>query len=183
MIAAYAQANLTGPDAAQRATVRDAALDVAALVKDKKFPEALKKAETLTDLKADPHAKKEAVPLGKVIEIDDVMWQFRSTKLGGLGLEDRFNDLNGSPDTASLVRELTPQLVLDAYLTAVAAELTAAHMPKENAKDWKALSDEMRNRSLELAAAARKKDGKAAFQALGKLNRSCDKCHQQFRNQ
>jgi hypothetical protein len=109
------------------------------------------------------------------------MTQFRAASSGGLGIEDRLDTLGRSPDETIPAKELTEPLLLDAYRSAVAAELLHGHQPKEDAKEWHKLAEVMRRQSLDLAAAARAKDGKAAFQAVNQLNRTCDKCHQVFR--
>lgn len=184
MIAAYAQQNLSGPGGAQRATVRDAALEVAALIKAKEYPKAVKQAQALPGLKADPKAKKEKIRLlGAALDFDDLMAQFRQPPRGGLGIEGRFEALESNGGSEIPVKEVDEQLVRHAYLTAVAAELSAEHVPeeKDKAKEWKTYAADMRQHALALGKAARAKDGKAAFRALELLNRSCEKCHKVFR--
>lgn len=185
MIAAYAQQDLGGADAAQRAGVRDAALEVAALIKNKEYAKAIQRAESLPKLPADSKAKKEKVKLlGAIVDFDDVMTQFRQPPRGGLGIEGRFEELEALGGAAIPAKEMDELLARQAYLTAVAAELTAAHVPedkKDMLKEWQKLSAEMRQHALALGAATRAKDGKAAFRALERLNRSCVQCHKAFR--
>ncbi|MBY0526343.1 MAG: cytochrome c [Gemmataceae bacterium] len=185
MIAAYAQENLNGADGARRATVRDAALAVADLIVNAKdYPKALKLAETLPNLMANEKAKKEKIPLlGKGADYDDLMVQFRASARGGFGIEARFEELGAHPDRAISAKELNESFLSDIYLSAVAAEVIAAYVPedKAKAKQWQALSLAMRKESFVLADAVKAKDGKAAFKALNQLNRTCDKCHKDFR--
>src|SRR5207244_3763767 len=59
MVAAVAQDNLAGKEGAQRAAVRDAALQIAALVKKDKLDDALQKAGDLSSVQ--PNDKTKAV--------------------------------------------------------------------------------------------------------------------------
>lgn len=184
MIAAYAQQNLSGPDGAQRATVRDASLEVAALIKAKEYARAVKQAQALAALKADPSVKREKIKLlGAGLDLDDLMTQFRQPPRGGLGIEGRFEALEAMGGSEIPVKEVDEQLVRYAYLTAMAAELSAEHAPeeKDKEKEWQTYAADMRQHALALAKAARAKDGKTAFRALERLNRSCEKCHKVFR--
>src|SRR5262249_32013749 len=88
MIAAYAQQNLSGADGQQRATVRDNALRIAALIQSKKFAEASKEAAGLATIAADPNAKKTKVTLiDKHISVHDLMNQFNHPPEGGWGVD------------------------------------------------------------------------------------------------
>src|SRR5262245_58378106 len=182
MLAEFAQQNLAGADAAQRATVRDAALDIAALVKDKKYADAVKQAQGLAKLPAKPDAKKERVKIfGDLMELDELMGQFRGCKVGGLGIETLFDKLSASKDGVVPAAALTEELQLTAWRTAVAAELARDHVPKMAQKDWLAYADSMQKSARELADAATARNGKAALEAVNRLNLSCNQCHQKFR--
>ncbi len=179
LIAAAAQRNLAGPDAAQRATTRDAALEVADLIREEKFDQVRRRLAELPKLKPDAKARKEKRKLlGPRLDVEDLMTQFRPAKVGGLGLEAKFDALGSKADA------VTPnaQLLLDAYLTVVTAELTAEHAPRAKAADWMSWAQAMRKEALALGEAAQARDGKAAFQAVTRLNRACNRCHQAFRN-
>lgn len=181
MIAAYAQANLGGTDGQQRATVRDAALEIAGLMKKEEWEAALKKVPNLLTLPADAKAKKEKVKLfGKVIDIEEVMSQFDTLKAGGQDIEKKLYDLAKKPRTVPAAN-LNEDLLLTAYQTAQIAELTKDfEMPAKYmrfAKDWQKYCDEMEKSSQELAGAVEKKDGKAALAILGRLKNSCTQCH------
>jgi hypothetical protein len=184
MIAAYAQQNLSGPNGPQRASVRDAALELAALIKAKEFDKALKQLDALATLKANPKAQLAKLKLvGKSIEFDDIMTQFRQPVRGGLGIEARFDELGAGEGGVIPAKELDDALVRQALLAAVAAELTAEYVPedKDKLKLWQALAADMRQQSLALAAVARSKDGKQTFLAVEHLNKTCAKCHKEFR--
>jgi hypothetical protein len=183
MIAAYAQQNLAGPDGQQRATLRDAALELAGLIKAKDFDKALKKLDSLPTLKADAKAKKEKLALvDKVIEVDELMHHFRQPARGGLGIETRLDAL-GTMEGGIAEKELDDLLLRQAYLLAVAAEVTAEYTPpeKDKVKDWQAYCTQMRQGGSALAAATKARDGKAALRAVEQLNQSCTKCHKDFR--
>jgi hypothetical protein len=182
MLAEFAQQNLQGADAGQRATVRDAALQVAALIKDKKYAEAVKLAKELPTLPANPAAKKERLKLlGNHLDMEELMSQFRSAKLGGLGVEALLDELASSKDGMVPAAALTDELRLLAFRTAVAAELVRAELPKMKPQVWRDHAEMMRKASLELAGAVETKNGKEAFAAVERLNASCNKCHLVFR--
>lgn len=182
MLAEFAQQDLRGPSAAKRATVRDAALDISAMIKEKKYPDAIQHARMLPKLMVNPTAKTERVKLmGTHLEIDELMSQFRGAKIGGLGIEAMFDKLSGSKGSEVPRAELNENLRWTAYRTAVAAQLTREHMPPKDAKEWLGYADDMRAASLALASAVEGRDGKAAFAAVERLNNSCNKCHLKFR--
>lgn len=176
MIAAYAQQNLNGAEAAQRATVRDAALQIVEIIDAKKFPEAAKKAGELASLPADPKAKKEPVKLiDSKVKFRDIMNQFNHPPDGGWGIHREFYQyqlgMKGIP-----AMELREPLLLKAYQVAVAAELVATKSAK-SPKEWAALAGDMKNGALELAEAVKVKDGKAGVMAIAKVTTSCTSCH------
>ncbi len=182
MLAACSQQDLQGPGAAKRATIRDAALDIAAMIKEKKYPDAIAHAKRLPNLMVNATARKERVKLiGTHMEIDELMSQFRGSKIGGLGIEATLDKLGGSKDGKLPNSQLNEELVLIGFRTAVAAELTREHMPPKDAKEWLGYADDMRASSLELAKAVDAGNGKAAFAAVDRLNTSCNKCHLKFR--
>jgi hypothetical protein len=182
MLAEFAQQNLGGADGQQRATVRDAAVQVAALIKDKKYAEAVKLAQQLPTLPANPAARRDKVKLlGTLLDVEELMGQFRSPKVGGLGIETLLDDLGNSKGGLLPPEALTDSLRLLAYQTAVAADLSRQHVPDKKAKDWQAYAEAMRKSALQLGTAVGTKDGKGAFSAIEQLNTSCNKCHKEFR--
>lgn len=193
LIAAYAQ---YAPGAAdQRALLRDAALKIAELIKDEEFLKdtkkqeaARKQADGLAEIKAEPAAKPGPVVfMDKLVEIDEIMSPYRLPRVGGLGLESSLLKLGSAGlKTRSLPpANLDEALVLTAYQTAVTARLTKDHKvdggDKAQAR-WGSLSQEMEKAALDLAAAAKGQNGMEAYTALNKLNASCNKCHEEFRD-
>jgi hypothetical protein len=184
MIAAYAQQNLSAGNGPQRAALRDAALELAGLIKVKEYDKAVKQLEALPTVKADAKAKREKLKLaGKAIELDDLMTQFRQSARGGLDIEARLDALGSIAGGSLPEKELDDLLVRQAYLIAVAAEITADYTPedKDKVKSWQTYAAGMRQHAAALAAAAKSKDGKAAFRALEQLNQVCANCHKDFR--
>jgi hypothetical protein len=182
MLAEFSQQSPGGTITAKQATLRDAALEIASKIKDKKYADAVAQAKRLPTLAVNRAAKTERVKLlGEHLEIDELMGQFRGPKVGGLGIETLLDKLAGSKDGAIPPGQLNADLKLIAFRTAVAAGLTREHMPKADGKEWLSYADDMRTQSLELAKAVQANNGKAAFTAVDKLNTSCNKCHLKFR--
>jgi hypothetical protein len=182
MIAAIAQDNLGGKDGGQRASLRDAALGVAGLVKSKKTDEAIKKAADLKNVKSDDKAKLDKVKLFDAhIDLQELMSQFKLPKAGGQGIEATLLKLGADKKKMIPPTALNDATLLIAYQTAVAAELTADYVPDKAPKDWKTYSSDMRKGALEMAEKVKAKDSKGAFTALSKLNTSCSACHDKFR--
>jgi hypothetical protein len=182
MLAEFAQQNLSGPDGLQRATVRDAALEIAVLVKNKQYAEAVLRAKALPKLPASKEAKTAKVKLlGPQLDVEELMGQFRSAEKGGLGIEDLLDKLAGSADGQLPAAALNEELRLVAYRTAVAGEVCGEHLPPLKGPLWRKLSEEMSRQAGKLAESVQAKDGKAAFQAVAKLHASCKDCHREFR--
>jgi hypothetical protein len=182
MLAAVAQDNLAGKDAAQRASLRDAALAVAGLIDTGKIADAAKQATGLKDVKADANAKTVKVKLyEKHFKLDELMSQYKLAKAGGQGIEAALLKLGADKKKMVPATAMTDSLLAMVYLTALSAEPTTDHKPPKDAKDWAAYSSDMRKGAVEMAEALKNKDGKAAFVALGKLNTSCSVCHDKFR--
>lgn len=182
MIAAYAQANLGGAEGHQRATVRDAAIDIAGLMKKEEWEKALEKSQTLLTLTADAKAKKEQVKLFDAhMDIEEVMSQFDTLKAGGQDIEKKLLDLAKKRGKTIPAASLNEDLQLTAYQTAQIAELSKKFvMPAKYmkfTKDWNMYCDDMEKAAQELGRAVDKKDGKTAFAALVRLNTSCTQCH------
>jgi hypothetical protein len=178
ILAAIAQDDFSGADGQLRATVRDGALKVAALIDDKKFEDAGKKAAELATLKADPAAKKDKVKLSDKINVQEIMSQFSPPK-PGLGFEKILFDLEKGKGKKG-VDDTTP---LIAYQVAIAAELTHQILPDKTPKKWEEFCDTMKASSFELAQAAAKKDAKPINVAVSKLLGSCGDCHGIYRKQ
>lgn len=186
LLAQAAQDNLAGADAGQRATLRDAALAIAKQLpaNGPQFADALKLAEALDGLKADPAAKKEKIPLLPAhINLSVLMVPFKNADKGGHGLEATLIKLSFDKKKMIPAAQQGDPLLLSAYQTALIAELTRDHKPAKEEKKWQELSDDMRRTALEMADGIRAKDGKAAFAALVKLNESCTICHKLYRDE
>lgn len=181
MLAAVAQ-DTSAKDPAARASLRDAALKVAALVKAGKINDAAKQAAGLKNIKPDPAAKTEQIKLlDGPINLEELMSQFKLPKAGGQGIESTLLKLGTDKKKMIPAAAMTDSLVNLAYLSAVAADLTEVHKVPKDGKDWVTYSHDMRKGAIELAETVKAKDGKAAFVALGKLNTSCSVCHDKFR--
>jgi hypothetical protein len=182
MIAAYAQ--LTTGSPAERATLRDAALQLAASLENGKYDDARQQAGRLGNLPVNPAANPQPVPLlEKHVYIEEVMGQFKLPRAGGLELESKLLRLGASGRISRALPEtsLDEALQLTALQTAVTARLTREFVPEKNKKAWDEYCDEMEKAAVNLAAATRAKDAKAAYTALVQLNESCKKCHDDFR--
>jgi hypothetical protein len=183
MLAEFAQQNLGGADAQKRASVRDAAVAIARLIRDKDYTAAAKEAARLPNLPANPNAKKERVKLlGPSLDIEDLMTQFRASKAGGLGIEGLLDQLATEKNETVSAAALTGELRLLAYRTAIAGAMAREHVPKMKPKEWQGYADEMRKSAVALAEAVGSKDGKRAYAAVERLNASCNQCHKEFRN-
>jgi cytochrome c556 len=182
MLAESAQQHLAGPDAADRGTLRDAALQVASLIADKKFDDARKLAAQLPRLPANPKARLEKVRLlGKYLDIEELMSQFRSVKLGGLGIEARIDQLAAGAGAVP-EKELTDELRLMAYRTWLAAGLARDHVPENGkVKEWQNWVEVMNQAAKDLGRQVGSRDGKSALAAVNRLNTACNKCHLEFR--
>jgi hypothetical protein len=186
MIAAYAQASATKDNAAQRATIRDAAIKVAKLVTDGKFKEAAELAKTLPTLKAAPGVKTAPVALDKEFGLDDLMHQFATERTGGFGIDKELGEL---AEEKTLTPKQVERLGSLGYRLAVVATLAPAYAESQEDKDykgrtvknWVAFTGEFRTAALEMAAAGRSKSEPATMKALEKVSGSCVKCHDVFR--
>ena len=181
MIAAYAQQNLSGGDAQQRATQRDAALKLGDSIKAKKYADAIKQAGALPTLAADANAKKEKVKLlGEHIGFRDVMNQFNHPPDGGWGIHRELYALQLGMKGTIPANELREPLLLKAYQVGVAAEIAQTKVPKTKEKEWSTYAGNLRTGAVELADAVRGKDGKGGLDAIAKVTNSCTNCHKAF---
>jgi len=178
MIAAYAQQNLDGPDGQQRATVRDAALKLADLIKAKKFADASKLAGKLATLEPDPKAKKEKVKLIDVYLVpSDIMHQFRLVPDGGWGIFGHLQRIQTKQYKEMPRDEMNPTFVEEMYQVAVSGDLLHSHMHKAKPKEWEQYTDELRKSAVEMAESLKAKDVKNSPLILSKLTTTCFNCH------
>jgi hypothetical protein len=188
MIAAYAQQSQTSANAAERAALRDAALRLAATLKEGKYADAQKQLEGLkSPPKPDPKADPKPVDLLQHTDVHEIMKQF-SPLLGGVKLERELirDYLDDSKDKTLPAKALNDDYLALVYQTLVIGELIKNHTPKPKAgkgpRDWAQYNREMQDGLTALAEAVKKKDGKAAFAALNKVDTACVQCHKPFRD-
>lgn len=182
MLAGYAQVNLSGPDAQQRATVRDAALKLAETIRNKKYADAARQAEGITKLKPDPNAKKVKVKLiDAQVRFPDLMNQFDFPPKGGWGIDRELYAYRLGMKSKIPARELTDKLMLMGYQVAVTGDLAHAKVPAMNQKEWAQYTADLRAGGIELADCVKKKDGESALSAIAKITTTCSNCHKVFR--
>ncbi len=140
--------------------------------------------------------------IAKANEIENVMHQFKPRNKGGIGVGsvappgvkdsieltviDLSNDKKGF--TKDAVSKFSPDLVKLAKQTQAIAEISAHYAPlaKKGAKDpavWKQLNEDMKAGAADLAKAAEAKDADGVKAAANKLNTSCVRCHEIFRDE
>jgi hypothetical protein len=183
MLAAAAQQDLAGKDAAQRAALRDTAIEVARRIANQEYDQARQLARTLPKLPPRAVFTKDKVKLlGPHLEMDELMSAFRKTSLGGLNIEAELDRLENDSENQTLApAEMTEALQVAAQQTALAGELLQDYRPAENAPQWRKSSEVMQRTALELTRAVKAKDGKAAYQAVVQANANCTACHKLFR--
>ena len=187
MIAHYAQSGISkdNPKNAALATLRDSALAVRTAVKDGKFGDARKLAEKLAlDAPVNEAVKIEPVALGKLEDVDLVMKQFASARMGGFGLEDYLIDLkdlkeNPGADDVEKIRTFARKLSLIATLSAV--QTPGELNNKKTQAKWELFAKDMDLSSTALAKAAESKNAAEISKAAQKVSDTCVKCHDVYR--
>ncbi len=185
MLAAYAQSRMKGGAAdAQLATLRDTALKIAAAGKN--FKTAAPLAKTLAyDMTAAAKANSKKMTYANMVsaasaEMDDLMFQFKKTTIGGLGIEAEIKEqCKKSTLTAEQVKAIGQRVLIVADYCDVMVPAVGfnAKNPKAN---WDGFNADMKKAATELVAAADKK-GPALQKAFDKLDRSCVACHDKFK--
>jgi len=191
LIAHYAQSSIVkdSPKAGSLATLRDRALGIVKAVDDGKLDEAKKLAESLSpDVAADPGVKVAPVALEKHLDLESVMKAFSSVRMAGLGLENHMDDLANF--TGPVEAADAEKIQASAQKIAMIALLANFYAPPKDAaktkKLWTALNKEMYTTALELAEAAKTKQGAAISKIAQKLTTEkvgtvCTRCHDVFR--
>jgi hypothetical protein len=205
MIAVYADAarGKGGPDPAGLVALRDQAFRVVALAGEGKLE---KVAEAVAPLSPDfkPAGKSgeqkaprvEAVPWPKKLSFDDLMHQFTSPRVGGLGLEKELSDLAESKGRLA-PQELDRLALLGHRLAMIGRAAEAYRVEKaegapKGRTEWQRLAKELREGSRALAEAARggksattpkalDRQSAATREALDRVNTTCVRCHDLFR--
>lgn len=183
MIAAYAQYAQGGPSAADKASLRDAALKLADTIAAGKVDDAKKQTDGLAAAKADPAAKTEPVPILAKSKLDlaKVMRQFGPVVIGGYGIEDRLKKMtalgNKLPEA-----QMSEEFVLTLLQIATIAALAKDNPPSKNPAGFVKLSEDFRVLATTVADASRMKEGPKAAATLYKMTIHCNKCHDKYRN-
>lgn len=102
------------------------------------------------------------------------------------GLEKKVEALADKGLSAKQLEEEAAGIEQMGYAMAALGEVSKAVPPekdmgKKKIKDWVKWSEDLREASLALAEAAKKKDANAIKTAADKANTSCNKCHDVFR--
>jgi Cytochrome C' len=102
------------------------------------------------------------------------------------GIEKKIEVLADKPLAAKALGDESESLQQMGYAMAAIAEVSLAKPPekdvgKKKVKDWVKWSEDLRDASLQLAEAAKKKDAAALQKATDKANTACNRCHDVFR--
>jgi hypothetical protein len=190
LIAICAQDSMTPANAGERASLRDAALKLATLIKDSKFKEAQKQ---LDEIKGGPKMNPKADPkpvkiLPKYADMAEVM-KLYSTKPGGAQVEAKMI-LNNLTKKVEKAKELPASIFTDEwvgmlYMTLLVGDLSKEHVPEKvggkGVREWQQFNTDMIKETRELIKLAKDKDTKGAYKALVRLDGTCSGCHKIFR--
>src|SRR5262249_32276776 len=101
------------------------------------------------------------------------------------GMEEEIRYLASKKLQGPVLAKAADELALFAYRTAVLREVVHGHTVKKPTKgrqaDWWEFASGMRDASVSLAEAAKKKDVDGVFNASTRLNSTCNQCHSTFR--
>jgi len=149
--------------------------------------------------KGDPAVKKTAEDVAKE-GLNEAMTLLKLRSKDGLGfgakagkdaskdgIEAKIIGLAKKELTKAEIKEQAADLEKSAYITAAIAHVTDVHTPKKKVgdkdpKEWMKSTEDMKQSSMDLAAAAKKGDTAAVKKAATKLNSSCNNCHGIFRD-
>jgi hypothetical protein len=190
LIAACAQDGTArrGPEAAELAAVRDAALKLADSVQRRRLDleQARKQIHVLASfpgLKAEGDARPEPIDLRKKFNLETVMKVFDKTTKGGDGIEQELLSLEQQRRTYS-AGQMSEKLEADAYKAALISDLARGYEAEKKThskQEWDQLCTDARSNALELAQTVKQKDPKQVKAAVKKLTASCNECHEKFR--
>jgi hypothetical protein len=188
MIAVYAQdeAARGGTNAAEMVGLRDTALKLAKAVADGKLDDAKKLAgEIKATGVANSAGKVDAIAVQQDFEIDTLMQVFKSAGTGGLEWDKKLQTLKEKRAAYSPAdyQQLVPLMYRIAALAQPTEALVPAAMGKKKPADWIKFSREMGEEATAAAELARKPkpDDKMVKAAVKKLEGTCVKCHDIFR--
>jgi hypothetical protein len=185
MIAAYAQSRMgkNAADDAKLATLRDTAIKLAKTDK-KMLAGALPLAKTLSPSMAaagNPSIKPVDLLKETGLDLEELMYQFKKTSVGGLGIEE---EVKANSKKLAIKPEAAIAL---ARRTAIVAEFCETLQPQggfggaKTKKDWDTYNKEMKTAAEALAAAAKANKPKDLQTAFTKLDGSCVQCHNKFK--
>ena len=97
------------------------------------------------------------------------------------GIEALLSALAAKKITDDNLEKIAKELPNFAYRMAVVAALTHGKAPEKKAAEWRDLSMTLRDTSISLAEAARKKDADGVFKSAQALESSCIDCHSVFK--
>jgi RNA polymerase sigma-70 factor (ECF subfamily) len=117
-----------------------------------------------------------AVPDSQPAPVARAMTPFKPAAQGGHGIESVLLRLaaGGKPDAEPLTRLAQRTVAVSAWLQ--------GHDPGRRQKDWHNLADDMRRSAHDLARASLAKEDEGIVLAARRLNATCQKCHEIFRD-
>jgi RNA polymerase sigma factor (sigma-70 family) len=117
-----------------------------------------------------------AGPDRQTTRVARAMAPFKPAAEGGQGIESLLLRLaeGGKPDAEPLAQM--------AYRTAAVANWLKDHDPGRRQRDWQTFAEDMRRSALDLARASTAKEDRGVLLAARKLNATCQKCHEIFRD-
>jgi cytochrome c556 len=149
----------------------------------------------LADAAGDPATlKKEAAAISAKDELLPIMWAFKPTVKGGLGVGDKGEAIElkliALGKKALSAKDLTAQaadLKRMAEVSRGIAEVTPDYAGKftktpAEAKEWKGYAEAMKKASDDLLAAVKANNAKGIKDVTNHLNASCNDCHTKFRD-
>jgi hypothetical protein len=186
MIAAYAQGRMgkSPADDAKLATLRDTAIKVAKTGGVKKYGDAVAPAKMLAAdmaVAGKPDTKKVDLIAATGADIEELMYQFKKTSVGGLGIEE---DIKANAKKLTMKPEVAAALGQRAL---IAAEICAALKPSDDfspakpKKDWDQDIKDMKEAAMALVGAAKPNNAKNLQSAFNKLDANCVHCHDKFK--
>ncbi len=183
MIAAYAQSRLgkNPADDGKLIALRDAAIKIASTPK-KQLAAALPIAKGLS-LNMAPAGKGGKVDILKDtgVDLEELMYQFKKTSIGGLGIEE---EIKAQAKKVTVKPEVAAAIAIRSLFVADFVDNmqpTAGFSAAKLKKNWGIYNKNMKTAATELAAAAKSGDAKAIGAAFLKLDGSCVQCHNKFK--
>lgn len=181
LIAGFAQYTHGGPTAAERAGIRDAALQLSAAIAAGKTADAKKLADQLAAGKGVEGAKPGEVDIMKKANLDhfDIMKQF-AREPDGYGTELHFRKLTGLGNTIPQ-KEFDTGLLTEAYKASVAMHMLKGYKYEDGPKPFAKLVEGAMIPTARWAEAAGKKDGAGGARMVYDTTIACGACHKRFR--